>query len=298
MPGRNRRLPTWKVCTLALWLLAPAGSSLAQTGTESNVGYIDGAIPVNRVRLRADLDYNYPFPDRGEFTYSHSPMKPGESAELRADQQEFFAYLELALAKQFSIFAEVPVRALSPTLDPNATGLSDVNAGFKYAFLSEDDYVASFQLRVIAPTGSKSLHLGSGHASIEPALLGYAHVTEELAVEGELRLWIPVGGEPSYDSHLVRYGVGASYQALATEQVKVFPVLELVGWTFLDGQKSINAPDGTGVVVGAGGDTIVNAKLGVRFRTDYGDFYVGYGRALTGVPFYKDIVRAEYRCTW
>ena len=54
----------------------------------------------------------------------------------------------------------------------------------------------------------------------------------------------------------------------------------------------------------ARGDTIVNAKLGVRAgfgdRCDTGwlsrsDLYVGYGRALTGEVWYKDIVRAEFR---
>jgi hypothetical protein len=225
-------------------------------------------------------------------------MPRGEPAEVKADMQEASAYVELALLPRLSVFGEVPVRAISPTFDPNATGLSDVNAGFKFAFLYEEDFIASFQLRVIAQTVNAAKHLGSGHSSLEPAVLGYAQLTDELAVEGELRLWVPVGGDAQYDSHVVRYGVGASYQAWETDNLAVAPVLELVGWTFLDGQKSINAPDGTGIVVGAGGDTIVNAKLGVRVRTDYGDFYAGYGRAVTNDSFYKNIVRFEYRYTW
>jgi hypothetical protein len=283
---------------VALALAACAGPASAQTGSESRVGYIDSAIPVNRVRFRLDLDYDYPFPDRGEFGYSHSPGARGEPAEVKADMQELSAYVEATLTEQFSVFAEVPYRAISPTFDANANGLSDINGGFKYAFFMEDDYVASFQLRLVAPTGRGSAHLGSNHASIEPAFLGFARLTEDLAAEAELRLWLPVGGLSSYDSNVLRYGIGGSYAAYRSEQLTVAPVLELVGWTFLDGQKSVNAPDGTGVITGAGGDTIVNAKFGVRFGTQYGDFYAGYGRALTGEPFYKNIVRFEYRYTW
>ena len=52
----------------------------------------------------------------------------------------------------------------------------------------------------------------------------------------------------------------------------------------------------TGTVKSAGGDTIVNAKIGARFT--FGDaqsLYFGYGRALTGTVWYKDIIRVEYR---
>jgi hypothetical protein len=297
---RPRRPATWKGFALAAWVLAmAAGAARAQTSSESSVGYVDGAIPYNQFRLRFEASYDYPFPDRGEFFYSHSRMKPGESAELKADAQELAAYGEITLDPRFSVFAEVPLRAINPTLDPNATGLGDASAGFKYAFFSDEDYTATFQLRGYAPSGNKMLHLGSGHASVEPALLGYARLTDEgLVGEGELRLFVPIGGDRHYDSYVVRYGVGFSHPVWERPGLVVVPVAEFVGWTFLDGHKAVNLPDGVGTIVGAGGDTIVNVKLGVRLRTDYGDLYVGYGHAVSGTPFYKDIVRVEYRIRW
>jgi hypothetical protein len=75
--------------------------------------------------------------------------------------------------------------------------------------------------------------------------------------------------------------------------------VEVVGWTFLDGQKTVGQPpDGTAVIVSAAGDTIVNLKLGINFRMPVGTLYAGYGRALTGDTFYKDMLRVEYRLTW
>ena len=74
----------------------------------------------------------------------------------------------------------------------------------------------------------------------------------------------------------------------------------VVGWTVLSGKES----DEFGNVINAAGDTIVNAKFGVRFGfgqlmqpggLDRVDLYVGYGRALTGDVWYKDMLRAEFR---
>jgi hypothetical protein len=82
----------------------------------------------------------------------------------------------------------------------------------------------------------------------------------------------------------------------------VAPVVEVVGWTVLSG-KELN-PDGL-VATGAAGDTIVNAKFGVRIGIgkappdsliwSRSDLYVGYGRALTGEVWYKDMLRVEFR---
>lgn len=286
----------WAMTLCASALAAP--SAHAQISSSSGVGYVDGAIPINQLRMRFDSAYNYPFPNRGQFGYSRSPLQPGQPAEVRADAQEFSAYGELALLPQLSTFVEVPLRAIDPTFDPNASGFGDVNAGVKYAFLYEEDFITSFQMRIYAPTGRKAAHLGSGHASAEPALLGYARLSDCLVAEGELRLWVPLSGNDDFNSHVVRYGLGASYKVWEREGFAVVPVVEFVGWTFLDGRKAINAPDGTGIEVSASNDTIINAKLGVRFRTDVGDFYVGYGRALSGEPFYKDLLRVEYRYQW
>jgi hypothetical protein len=53
---------------------------------------------------------------------------------------------------------------------------------------------------------------------------------------------------------------------------------------------------GDPVILQAAGDTIINAKLGARLRlANFGDIYAGYGRALTGDRWYRDIWRFEFR---
>jgi hypothetical protein len=70
-------------------------------------------------------------------------------------------------------------------------------------------------------------------------------------------------------------------------------VIEFVGWTVLNG-KELAFPEN--VVRSAAGDTIVNGKLGLRsYFGENSSIYAGYGRALTGEWWYKDIFRVEYR---
>ena len=71
-----------------------------------------------------------------------------------------------------------------------------------------------------------------------------------------------------------------------------------MGWTLLGGKLTEPLGDGVFEVKNASGDTIVNLKVGVRFGFGASDLYVGYGRALTGDVWYKDIVRAEYRLSF
>ena len=226
--------------------------------------------------------------------------------ETRIDYQDLSAYLEVAATEQLSGFVEVPVRFLNPEINADTFGLADMNAGFKWAFLSSPDQVATFQLRTYIPTGAASRGLGTNHVSIEPALLYYQRLTDRLTFEGEFRDWIPVGGT-DFEGNVIRYGAGVSYRVLEGPSWFVAPVLELVGWTVLDGKETAALGGNLFQIRSAGGDTIVNAKVGVRLNFGQaadapglgrGSLYIGYGRALTGDVWYKDIVRVEYRVSF
>jgi hypothetical protein len=64
----------------------------------------------------------------------------------------------------------------------------------------------------------------------------------------------------------------------------------------LDGKESVVPPSGVAFVEDAAGQTILNAKLGVRVKfSDRADLYAGYGRPLTGDRWYENILRVEFR---
>jgi hypothetical protein len=300
------RMGLWRKGTAAVALLVLAAlRANGQTGAESAVGYIDSAIPTNELRLRFDSAFGSDRPNRAEFIYAKPAGLGGPGLpkpETGIDFQDISAYLETLFTQQISGFVEVPVRFLEPEVNDRATGLADMNLGAKMAFLADDDQVASFQLRVYVPTGDAHLGLGNNHVSLEPALLLYERLTDRLALEAEFRDWIPVGGT-DFAGSILRYGAGVSYRALDACHWHASPVLELVGWTVLDGKEAVPTSPTTTVVESAGGDTIVNAKMGVRIafgedgsgKMPRGDVYVGYGRALTGDVWYRDIIRVEFR---
>jgi hypothetical protein len=313
---RQSRTALGRRAGLAIALLGLATlPAAAQTGAESSVGYIDSAIPTNQFRLRFDAAFDSNRPTRAEFFYAKPSGLGGPGLplpETRVDYQELTGYLEACLTPRLSGFVELPVRFLNPEVNSDHTGFSDMNFGFKYAMVEDNDQVLTFQLRVFAPTGDPHEGLGNDHVSLEPALLAYEQLTDRLALEAELRDWIPVGGT-DFAGNIVRYGAGLSYRVCEAETWRVSPVVELVGWTVLDGKEVVATSPTTSEVQSAGGDTIINAKMGVRVGFGYGqegacpdeghracwpprgDFYVGYGRALTGDVWYKDIVRVEFR---
>ena len=136
-----------------------------------------------------------------------------------------------------SVFVEGGARLLNPEVNGDTSGLSDMNVGFKYAFLTSQDGLASFQLRTYIPTGNPNLGLGTSHVSLEPGLLGFTRLTDRLGLGGELRYWIPVGGT-DFAGSVLRYGVGAAYDLWDNGRVRIAPTLEFIGWTVLGGKQS------------------------------------------------------------
>lgn len=286
-----------------------AGAGVGESAAVAMGGYIDNAVPVTMFRLRGDLAYRNNRPDRAEFFYAkcgcfrtlQSPQFDANGPplpETSVDYQEIAPYFEYAFAPRMSAFLTVPVRFLNPDVNRNTEGLSDVSFGFKYALVYRPDRVLTFQLRTIAPSGDTFDGLGTGNWWLEPGLLFLRQVTPRMQLFGELRDQIPLNQRSDFTGNVLRYGLGTSFMAVQRDWGYVAPVSELVGWTVLNGKEL--AEDR---VLDAEGDTIVNAKIGVRIgfgKADCGnqyrnDIYIGYGRPLTGEVWYKDVVRMEYR---
>src|SRR5262249_42266415 len=137
----------------------------------STVGYIDSALPRSLFRLRVDGAYDFTRATRAEFFYARPhPLGPGlPRPEPRLDYPDLSSYLEIAARDRFSVFVELPWRFLNPEVNSNVNGFSDMNTGFKYAFLCREDCTATFQLRTYIPTGDATRGLGNNHVSLEPA---------------------------------------------------------------------------------------------------------------------------------
>jgi hypothetical protein len=294
---------------------AAEGSALALSG--SNValaapGYVDFAVPITQFRLRFDAAYDNNRPDRAEFFYgkcgcfatlppgnpNRDPHAPGPPLpETRVDYQELRPYFEYAFNNRFSAFVETPYRFINPDQNANENGFGNVLAGFKYALVACPDHYLTFQFTASTPTADVDRGLGNELVGLEPGVLWFRQLTDRLAVNAELRDWIPIGGT-DFQGNILRSGTAVSYLVYNGCNFRVTPIGEMVGWVVLSGKEL--TPGGTR---DASGDTIVNGKVGVRFgfgplvgpaNMSRSDLYIGYGRALTGDVWYKDILRVEY----
>ncbi len=181
-------------------------------------------------------------------------------------------------------------------------GLGDIEAGFKYALIATPDEYFTFQFRVYSPTGNARRGLGTDHVSLEPALLYLNQLNDIWTLEGEFRGWIPVGGT-EYAGEVLRYGMGLGCNIYENQNVRIAPVVEVVGWSVLDGLVTDLDPAAlAGGSVRDAETTIVNGKFGVRIGFGppatigrRNQVYVGYGRAFTGARWYEDVFRLEYR---
>ena len=264
--------------------------------SNSGVGYIDNAILGDQVLFRYDAAYRNTEPARAEFFWPvDGPIGPGPGPETRVDYQDFSAYIERQFDPMWSVFGELPVRMLNPEIQDNTAGMGDINVGFKHALCSGYDTAKTFQFRTYVPTGDGTRGLGTRHVSLEPAFLFYHRVSDWWAVQGEVRDWIAVGGSEGIAGNVLRYGLGGVYTFNPCDCRTVSAVVEFVGWTVLEGGTAITIPPTT-IIADATGDTIVNAKVGLRYRLNCSDsIYAGYGHALTDEKWYQDVFRIEFR---
>jgi hypothetical protein len=287
-----------------------AGAGLGATTAVNPAAYIDGAIPVDVIRLRYDMAYRNNRPDRAEFFYPKCgcfrtltppqlDAKGPPLPETRVDYQEFSTYVEKTIGERFSIFGEMPLRAINPTVNDNVTGIGDVSFGLKYAAILTECQAVTLQFRTITPSGDGDKGLGTENWWLNPGLLWQTQAADRLTLFGEVQDFLPISRTSNFAGNVLRFGAGLAYMAVSTERVRVMPVFESVGWWVLSGRQLADGQD-----IDAIGDTIVNVKGGVRIGLgkvcdpgDLGrsDLYLGYGRAVTGDVWYKDLFRVEYR---
>jgi hypothetical protein len=265
---------------------------------DSNVGFIDSAIPATQFRLRVDGGYDFTRADRNEFFLpQREPRGPGfGNLESRINSyQDLTALFEYSAWGRVSAFAELPWRFLNPEINPNANGPGDMNAGVKAAFIQNYCTTATFQFRTYIPTGQSARGLGNHHVSLEPEVLLYERLTDQLKLEAEIRYWIPIDGT-DFAGDILRYGVGVSYDLFPLGDIRIAPVVEFVGWTPTSGKESFINPAGAEIIQGSVGETIIEIKAGVRFNIcDTADIYAGYARPLTGNKWAEDAFRVEVR---
>jgi hypothetical protein len=294
----------------------------------SMVGYVNDSTIQSQVRIRFDAGYHITSADRAEFFYAkygwysrlasnlpdYDPDANGPWPGFLADGN--FGQLYLlgeygVMNDRASLFVELPFRWLRPqafvptfgAVD-NQAGLSDLRVGAKLGLTSTDRGQATLLVQVAAPTGEPAKGLGTGHASIEPALLLANRVGERTGIEAQFGAVVPIGGSAGvptsspdkFAGSVLYYGLGPSFDVYESDTVRFAPVIELVGWRVLGGFRTACGDEACFAKADDPSGNIVNLKVGARLLLrDRSSVYVGFGKALTDQKWYDKILRLEFR---
>jgi hypothetical protein len=175
--------------------------------------------------------------------------------------------------------------------------------------VDSDKGYATAMLRLTLPTGDAGKGLGTNHTSVEPVLILSRDLSPKAGIEGEFGGIIPIGGSAGlptsgsekFAGSILYYGIGPSFDVYSSQQLRLTPVVELVGWRVLGGFQTGNPTITSGPDTGFGeasvvAPNIVNLKIGARLALhNASSIYIGYGHHLTDAAWYKDIFRVEYR---
>lgn len=220
--------------------------------------YIESAQPFTHLALLYENGWNLREPDRSEFFWAAPPTGPGP--ERSVDVTTLTARMETAMERASAIFA-VPLRAVDPELNRNTSGIGDLTVGGKLVLVSGRDWVVTQQTLTYLKTGPAGRGMGTGHVSMEPGLLARYRWADDLYLHGQLRYVIPLSGTDDFAGEVLLWGLGASGIWHETDAFAILPTFEIVGVSFLDGQRTTP----TGRAVDVDGETTVEFLPGLRF---------------------------------
>ncbi|HBN77991.1 MAG TPA: hypothetical protein DD473_19715 [Planctomycetaceae bacterium] len=256
---------------------------------------IETPLPQNYTGLRFDFATGLETPDRSELFWARQGIGPPLN-ENEVNYQD----MTLALAsggKYFSTTTKVPIRFINPDINDSTVGLGDLSIATRLLIIDGDHWKLTQYFNTIMPTGSRARGLGTGHTSLEPGFLAQLKWTDKTYFFGDLRYQFPIGGDPVHSGQRLMYGLGMSTVQYQTDIFAVMPTFELLGWSALDGAKTLPS----GLVVDVDSETAAVLSTGLRFvlgpAGDLGLFEAGINTAmsLNDRALYQTLTTVDFR---
>ncbi len=256
---------------------------------------IETPLPQNYTGLRFDFASGLETPDRSELFWAKQGIGPPLN-EREVNYQD----ITLALAsggKYFSTTTKVPIRFINPHINDSTVGLGDLSIATRLLIIDGDYWKLTQYFNTILPTGSKARGLGTGHTSLEPGFLAQLKWTDKTYLFGDLRYQFPIGGDRVHSGQRLMYGLGMSTVQYQTDILAVMPTFELLGWSALDGAKTLP----NGFVIDVDSETAAVLSAGVRFvlgpAGDLGLFEAGINSAvsLNDRALYQTLTTIDFR---
>src|SRR5438445_4037850 len=157
--------------------------------------FADAPRPVTQMRLRWNTDFDWQFPDRGEYLQARAHTSPNQlepggpcarhgvgkgpaCIAKKEDVDSFSLYTEAAMGR-LGVFVDTPYIHTDPqtaviSLDHPCcpqSGFGDITVGTKSLLLDCELIQIAFQFKTFIPAGDFTKGLGTVHVSLEPSLL-------------------------------------------------------------------------------------------------------------------------------
>jgi hypothetical protein len=231
----------------------------------------DSPRPVTQTRIRWDSGINYTFPDTSEYFWAQTGGKGPANPSPSLRYNDLTLYQEIA-AKGASAFVEMSYRSFDPLGNPGAAGFGDMNVGAKTVLLDRDLILVSMQMKTYIPVGNPTTGLGTGHVSLEPALLSALKLTPNTYLQTEIADWIPLGGTPGFAGSVFHYHFSLNHNICHQDFINVVGTMEFNGYTF----RGQYTDPTTGMPANLSGASYVNLGPGLRVQfCDKADIGVG-----------------------
>ena len=259
---------------------------------------IDIAQPMRQHAFRVDAVYDWGFPSRAEALFA-SPNKWPRIPERSVSYQDICYVAEIGVPAT-SVRTVIPLRILDPVRNPNTGGLGDIQVDTRLVLLNGEIWQITQFMGMRIQSGAFQKGLGTGHFSLEPGLLARYEWRCETLLHGELRFLIPLGGDPLYQGHVLRWGLGASHLLYDGDCCSIIPTLETVFHSVLDGA----ALGPYGELLPVDGEMASTLHYGVRVSFDTGrdfgliEFGLGGGFNLLSNGWYERMLRFEFRIVY
>jgi hypothetical protein len=253
----------------------------------------DSPRPVTQTRFRWDVGFDYRFPDTAEFFLGKLGTKGPKNSVESMRYAELRIYQEIAAGPGASAFFDFAYRTLDTGTNPSAAGLCDIIAGAKSVVLDRELLLVSTQFTTYIPSGNFLTGLGTGHVSLEPAILAALKLAPSTYLQTELAYWIPLGGTSGFMGSTFHYHFALNHNLYRHgDFLNIVGTVELNGYTYR-GQFT-DFP--SGVATPLSGRGYINMGPGIRVQfCDKVDIGVGAAFGLTRDHGPRELYRTELR---
>ena len=200
------------------------------------------------------------------------------------DELEFEAELVWAINDRIIVILGAPLIALDPMIEPDSTGIGDLEFGIQMAAFTGKRDLVFFALNMAVPTGDADRDLGSGNVALAPTAMWLHDFGCGYYTQSRFSWEMPVstivdGGEFKYDIGLCHTYMPSKYWTMFQYFTTV---VEANGVTKLNGTNH--------------GETIVDLTVGCRWIVrEMDEIGVGWSFPVTGTENFENQMLLSYR---